>query len=139
MSKRTLIQRLDRLIEATDQRIERAVEAGKPIKRTLHDLKLLREVSAALKQKPQTVKSGPKTPITLGERARVDRELRIPEARIVKHIEAYPEHCFHLHDLRTSLKMPEKTLKNSLMRLVQDGFIARPRRGFYSRVRARKL
>ncbi len=131
MSKRNLLRRLDRLLDSLDQRIGRAVIAKEPITRRLSELELLREVRAALALKPQTVKSGPKAPITLGQQPRVDRELQASEARIVAHIEACPDHCFALSDLLNDLEMPEKTLKNGLTCLVRDGFIVRPRRGFY--------
>lgn len=123
MSKRDLIRKLDRLIESASQR-----------KRSRYELELLREIRTALQLKPQIVKSGPGGPIATGQRPRVDRELQATEARIVAHIESYPDHCFALGDLLTDLQMPEKTLKNCLMRLVRDGYISRPRRGFYAPV-----
>jgi DNA-binding MarR family transcriptional regulator len=61
----------------------------------------------------------------------VDRKLRASEARVVAHVESYPDHCFALGDLLADLNMPEKTLKNCLSCLVRDGYISRPRRGFY--------
>ncbi len=120
MSKRQLLRRLDHYIESMEQR-----------KRSLSELELLREVRAALALKPQTVKSGPKAPITLGQQPRVDRKLRGPEARILAHIEAYPEHCFALSDLVNDLELSKKLLESGLTSLVRDGFITRPRRGFY--------
>ncbi len=123
MGKRDLLRRLDHHIESATLR-----------KRSRYELKLLNEIRTALQHKPQIIKSGPKAPITIGQRDRVDRKLQPTEARIVAHIESYPNHCFALSDLLNDLKMPERTLKNCLMRLVSDGYITRPRRGFYGPV-----
>ena len=118
MNKRNLIQRLDRLIG--NDYLSRS------------ELKLLREIRTVLERKPQIAKPGPRGPIPLGQQPFVARNLQTAEARIVAHIESYPDHCFAFSDLLADLGMSERRLKTCLTRLVRDGFITRPRRGFYA-------
>ena len=120
MNKRTLIRKLDQLI------------GNDCLSRS--ELKLLGEIRDVLERKPQIAKPGPRGPIPLGQQPRVDRNLQTAEARIVAHIEAYPDHCFAFSDLLADMGLSEHHLKTCLTRLVRDGFIARPRRGFYSSI-----
>lgn len=131
MSKRRLIGELVQLIEAKDQAIERAVLADEFIQSMIAEMQLLCEIRDVLQEKAHVAKPGPKAPITLGQRPLVRRDLQFTEFQIVELIESEPSRLFALMELLTRLEMPERTLKNCLGRLVDDGFVARPRRGFY--------
>jgi hypothetical protein len=84
-----------------------------------------------------TVKPGPKKPINMGtQRPVVKRSLQKTERRLLALINSDPKRLWATIEVVHNSSGSEKSLKYALTNLVRDGYLVRPRRGFYHSVRS---
>ena len=83
-------------------------------------------------ESPKT-KTGPKGPIPTGKKKLKKRNLQATEQQVLFEMSLHPDHPIWSRDeIWAQVDMSWGMFTNVLTRLVRDGYLTRPRRGFYS-------